>query len=188
MTKSLLSASRIWHRRVSSILFVFFLVVSLTGLMLGWKSLFSTTVYALSKNAKNPKHGKDHQEQHWLPLDTLEIAAAGALTEHTGRNTGHAERADIRLPGGYIEFLFDHSYYVRVEGGTGTVTGIERRYGGWIQDIHDGAIIDSWLGDKAGAVKKFYSTVIGAALLFLTGSGIYLWYKPLLIKKATRRS
>ena len=183
MTKSLLAGSRIWHRRVSSILFVFFLLVCLTGLMLGWKSLFSTTVFAL------PKHsGKGHHGQ-WLPLDSLETAASESLAEHTGMNAGHPERADLRLSNGYIEFMFDKAYYVRVEGASGLVTLIERRYGGWVQDIHDGAIVDSWLGDKAGAAKKIYSTVVGAALLFLTLTGIYLWYKPLLIKrKIARRS
>ena len=85
--------------------------------------------------------------------------------------------------------MFDRGYYVRGDGASGMTTLIERRYGGWIQDIHDGAIVDSWLGDKAGVSKKFYSTVLAAALLFLTLSGIYLWYKPLLIKRnATRRS
>jgi hypothetical protein len=177
MTKSLLAGSRVWHRRVSSILFVFFFLIAVTGLMLGWKSLFSTTVFAL------PKHtGKGHHGQ-WLALDSLETAAAESLSAHTGMSAGHPERADLRFKNGYIEFLFDKSYYVRVDGTSGIVTLIERRYGGWIQDIHDGAIVDSWLGDKAGASKKIYSTVLASALLFLTLTGIYLWYKPLLIKR-----
>jgi hypothetical protein len=149
--------------------------------MLGWKSLFSTTVYALPKHSSNGHHGR------WLPLDSLETAAAESLEAHTGMSAGHPERADLRIAGGYIEFMFDRSYYVRVDGASGLVTLIERRYGGWIQDIHDGAIVDNWLGDKAGASKKIYSTVVGTALLFLTLTGIYLWYKPLLIKRKTTK-
>ena len=182
MAQSLLAGSRIWHRRVSSLLFVFFLLVCLTGLMLGWKSMFSTRVFELPKQAT-----KDHSGQ-WLPLDSLATAAARALEQHTGVKAGHARRADLRLSSGYIEFMFDRGYYVRLDGSNGLVTLIERRYGEWIQDIHDGAIVDNWLGDKAGAAKKIYSSVIGVALLFLSLTGIYLWYKPVLMKRRAART
>jgi hypothetical protein len=74
MKKSLLSGSRIWHRRIGSLLFLFFLLVSLTGLMLGWKSLFSTTIYAeKQQSASKGPH-------HWLPLDSLASAAGSRIS------------------------------------------------------------------------------------------------------------
>jgi hypothetical protein len=178
MKNSLLSASRIWHRRIGSLLFVFFLFVSLTGFMLGWKSLFSTTLY--SAPAGRDRGGSSH----WLALDSLQALAAGALTLHTEAKGDHPGKAEARLSAGYVEFQFKPDYYVRVEGRSGAITLIQRRYGGWIQDIHDGAIVDGWISDKGEVVKKIYSSALALALLFLTLSGFWLWYKPGRIRKA----
>lgn len=176
MAPSLLFTSRVWHRRIGSLLFVFFLLISLTGLMLGWKSMFTTTLY---------KSAPQTQGSSWLPLDTLKDKAETALKSYT--TTKSPERADVRLKSGYVEFQFENSYYVRVAGATGETLQIDRRYGGWIQDIHDGAFIDGWLKDKTGVAKKVYATILGLSLFFLALSGAYLWYKPLLIKNSATR-
>jgi uncharacterized iron-regulated membrane protein len=178
MKNSLLANSRIWHRRIGSLLFIFFALVSLTGLMLGWKSLFSSTVYSA------PGHTHTSSNGHWLPLDSLQTLAAQALTLRTGAPAGRPGKAEARVATGYVEFQFKPNYYVRVEGPSGEITLIQHRYGGWIQDLHDGAIVDGWIKDKGEVVKKLYSSVVSLALLFLTLSGFYLWYRPLRIKKA----
>ncbi|HTI93306.1 MAG TPA: PepSY-associated TM helix domain-containing protein [Puia sp.] len=197
MAKSLLFFSRVWHRRISAALFVFFFIVAATGLMLGWKSLFTTTVFEDKKAKASTAFG------NWLPLDSLERLAASSLEErvpgqrvHAGSASGlavyagsapglpvHAERAEVRIQKGYIDFQFKNYYYVQVDGGSGRTIRIEHKNGGWIQDLHDGAIVDGWLTNKWGISKKLYSSVIALALLALTISGIYLWYKPLLLKK-----
>ena len=61
---------------------------------------------------------------------------------------------------------------------------IEHRAGGWILDLHDGAILEEWTGGKSGISKKVYSSVTGLALVFLTLSGFYFWYKPRQIRQA----
>lgn len=180
MARSLLFTSRVWHRRLGAVLFIFFFMVSLTGLMLGWKSLFSTTVFSMTVAVNK------HETHHWLPLDSLEQAAKNALLQHVNVTAGHSDKAEARLSAGYVDFQFKPDYYVRVEGAKGIVMLIEHRYGGWIQDIHDGAIVDGWLTNKAGISKKLYSSILGIALLLLSISGFYLWYKPILIRKAAR--
>jgi uncharacterized iron-regulated membrane protein len=177
MSRSLLFTSRIWHRRIASILFIFFFIVAITGLMLGWKSLFSTTIF------EDKQVMASSSFKSWLSLDSLESLAALSLAEKTALRPGHSERVDIRLSKGYINFMFKKNYYVQVDGASGKTILIEKRNGGWIQDLHDGAIVDGWFANKSGISKKIYSSVISLALLTLTISGFYLWYKPLLIKK-----
>ncbi len=178
MAKSLLFFSRVWHRRISTVLLVFFFIVAATGLMLGWKSLFTTTVFE-DKQVKASKAFRN-----WLPMDSLERLAAMSLEGRVPGHREHAERAELRIPKGYIDFQFSNYYYVQVDGSSGKTIRIERKIGGWIQDLHDGAIVDGWLTNKWGISKKIYSSVIAVALLALTLSGFYLWYKPKQIKQA----
>ena len=96
MSKSLLFTSRVWHRRIASLLFVFFFLIATTGLMLAWRSLFSTTVFE-----DNQVRGSA-TFKNWLPLDSLECLAARSLTEKTANRFTHSERTDIRLSRGYI--------------------------------------------------------------------------------------
>lgn len=149
----------------------------MTGLMLGWKSMFSTTLY----EAKAPKENN----QPWLPLDALKDKAQKALNGYT--NAKAPDRADIRFKSGYVEFQFADNYYVRLSGETGETLRIDRRYGSWIQDLHSGAFIDGWIKDKGGIVKKTYTAILGLSLFFLALSGAYLWLKPLLIKRSFTR-
>ncbi|HTI12235.1 MAG TPA: PepSY-associated TM helix domain-containing protein [Puia sp.] len=180
MSRSLLFSSRVWHRRVASLLFIFFFLIAATGLMLAWKSLFSTTLYE-GKQVMAPGTFKN-----WLPLDSLEALAARSLTEKAAGPFTHSERADIRLSKGTINFQFKKNYYVQVDGATGRTMLIEQKMGGWLQDLHDGAILDGWISNKSAISKKIYSSVTGLALLFLTISGFYLWYKPKQIRQARK--
>jgi uncharacterized iron-regulated membrane protein len=176
MSKSLLSSSRTWHRRIASLLFIFFFIVALTGLMLGWKSLFTKTIFDNKEIKAEKKLNK------WLSLDTLEVLAAVALNEKTNNHFTHAESIQLRLASGLINFLFKKKYYVQVDGGTGALIHIEQKNGGIIQDIHDGAIVDGWLHLNSEVAKTIYSTIMGLSLLFLVVSGFYLWFKPKQIK------
>ena len=180
MSKSLLFTSRVWHRRIASLLFVFFFLIATTGLMLAWRSLFSTTVFE-----DNQVRGSA-TFKNWLPLDSLECLAARSLTEKTANRFTHSERTDIRLSRGYINLQFKGNFYVQVDGASGKTILIEQKAGAWIQDLHDGAILDGWMSNKSGISKKIYSSVTGLALLLLTISGFYLWYKPKQIKQARK--
>jgi uncharacterized iron-regulated membrane protein len=178
MSASLLSFSRKWHRRIASLLFAFFFIVALTGLMLGWKFLFTKAVF------ENKTIHPSAKFKNWLPLDSLEKRASLSLNMILAKHHyQRSERAELRLAKGYISFLFPGNYNVQLDGATGETIRIEQKNGAWIQDIHDGAIIDSWIGNKSGVVKTVYSSIIGFSLLILTLSGFYLWYKPKKIKQ-----
>jgi uncharacterized iron-regulated membrane protein len=176
MSKSLLQTSRQWHKKIASVLFIFFFLIAATGLLLGWKSIFTSVVFD-NKNVKPATN-----MQNWLPLDSLEKLAAVALNEKTNSKFKEAENIQLKPAKGYINFSFKNYYNIQVDGATGVPLHIEQKNGGIIQDIHDGAIVDGWLTNKAGVSKKIYSTIMALALLFLTVSGFYLWWKPKQIK------
>jgi uncharacterized iron-regulated membrane protein len=178
MAKSLLLNSRLWHRKIASVLFIFFFLISITGVMLGWKYLFTKTIF------DNKKIKAETLLTKWLPLDSLENFATIALAEKTNSKPGHAENIQLRPSKGYINFSFKKNYNVQVDGATGAAIHIEQKNGSLIQDIHDGAIVGDWFNFKTGTAKTIYSTILGLALLFLTLSGFWMWWKPKQIKNS----
>ena len=176
MSKSLLLNSRVWHRKIASVLFIFFFFISLTGTLLAWKSAFTKTI--LENKTLEPSTAL----HAWLPVDSLEIMAVKSLNEKIQGKYKHAEKIELKPSKGYISFSFKNYYTVQLDGATGIPLLIEQKAGGFIQDIHDGAIADSLYNGKSGIAKKVYSTTMGLALLFMTISGFYLWYKPKQLK------
>jgi uncharacterized iron-regulated membrane protein len=177
---SLLSSSRQWHRKIASLLFAFFFIISLTGIMLGWKYLFTKNIYDNKEIKAESKLSK------WLSLDSLENIAAKDINEKTNNKFEHAENIQLRPAKGYINFSFKNNYNIQVDGATGAAIHIEQKNGGIIQDIHDGAIVGDWFGFKSATSKTIYSSIMGFALLFLTISGTYLWWKPKQIKNSKK--
>jgi acid phosphatase type 7 len=182
MTASTLQTSRLWHRRIASLLFIFFFFIAVTGVMLGFKSAFTKIIFD-NKQVKATLSMRD-----WLPLDSLEYIAAAVLNEKTANAFVHAESIQLKPAKAYISFMFKNNFSIQVDGATGAAIHIEQKNGGLIQDIHDGAVLGDWLSLKPGLSKTVYSTVMGLSLFFLTLSGFYLWYKPRRLKLAKKRS
>jgi uncharacterized iron-regulated membrane protein len=180
MAKYLLQSSRQWHKKVASLLFVFFFIISITGVMLAWKYLFTKNIFDNKTVRAETKLNK------WLPLDSLETMATVSLNEKTNSKFEHAENIQLKPAKGYINFSFKNNYSIQLDGATGTVIHIEQKNGGIIQDIHDGAIVGDWFGFKSATSKTIYSSIMGLALLFLTISGTYLWWKPKQIKNSKK--
>jgi uncharacterized iron-regulated membrane protein len=178
MSKSVLHNFRLWHRKIASVLFVFFFIISITAILLGWKSLFTNIIYENKKIIPSVTFKK------WLPLDSLEVLATSSLNKITNNQFKHAENIQVKPSKGLITFAFKNYYNIQVDGETGTTIHLEQKNGGLIQDIHDGAIVDGWLSNKLGLSKKIYTSIMGLALLFLTISGFYLWYKPKQLKQS----
>ncbi|MEI7473075.1 MAG: PepSY domain-containing protein [Chitinophagaceae bacterium] len=180
MAKSLLLQSRLWHRKIASVLFVFFLFISITAIMLAWKAVFTNVIF------DNKKITGDTNFQKWLPLDSLELIAVNSINEKTNNKFKHAESIQLKPAKGYINFTFKNNLNIQVDGATGNTIHIEQKNGSLIQDIHDGAIVDGWVTNKWGLSKKIYSTIMGLALLLLTISGFWMWYKPKQIKQSKK--
>lgn len=174
---SLLTFFRTWHRKLASVLFLFFFFIAVTGLMLGWKSLFTDIIY------DNPQVKPLAESSRWMSFEKLEQFAIKGMSEYTGKHFKQAESILLKPSKGIINFTFKGYYNIQVDGVSGAVVHIEQKNGGWIQDIHDGAILDKLIPNKGGISKTTYSTFIGLSLLFFTISGFYLWYKPRQLKQ-----
>lgn len=177
MSKSLLQRFRNLHKKFASVLFVFFFIIGFTGSLLAFKSFFTKTIF------ENKQVKAEASLLHFLPIDSLEKAAVFAINEKAGTAFKKSEKVEIKISKGTILFYFKDGYSIQLNGETGMPLLVEKKYGGIIQDIHDGAILDSSIVNSFSGFKKGYSLIMGLSLLLLTITGTYLWYKPKMIKK-----
>ncbi|MGB5317310.1 MAG: PepSY domain-containing protein, partial [Robiginitalea sp.] len=98
------------------------------------------------------------------------------------------DRIDIRKNNGMVKFVFaDHYWGVQLDGATGQLLHIERRRSDFIENIHDGSILDNYFGTKQGQIKLVYTSVMGLALLTFTVTGFWLWYGPKQMRRNKKR-
>jgi uncharacterized iron-regulated membrane protein len=166
------------HRYTGALLFVFFFVISLTGLILGWKKnsggiIMSPTYKGSSTNLKE-----------WLSTDSLYRNACVYLRDSVSPElSAEIDRIDIRKEKGTVKFVFtDHFTGLQLDGATGKLLHIEQRRSDYIEKIHDGSILDHYFNTD-GIIKLVYTTIMGIALLIFTITGFWLWYGPKLLRK-----
>ncbi len=179
---NILRISRKIHRLAGIILFVFFFIVAITSLLLGWKK----NSYGLI--LPDTQRGITTDLKKWLPADSLQIIALQALKNHVHENINlDVKRIDIRPDKGVAKFVFDQHYYgVQVDGATGQVLAITTRRSDLIENIHDGSILDAVFKTNSDVFKLLYTTIMGVALLLFTITGFWLWFGPKRMRKKTR--
>jgi hypothetical protein len=170
------------HRTTAIFLFAFFLIVSVTGLMLGWKKNSGGLI--LPPSAK----GISSDLKTWLPIDSLRGIAVKALHDSVSPGlSDELERIDARPQKGMVKFVFADDYWeIQLDGTTGKVLLIDRRRSDIIENIHDGTILDVLFNTKNEQFKLSYTTIMGLSLLMLTLSGFWLWYGPKRLRKQKR--
>lgn len=172
-----LRQTRKLHRLSGISLFVFFFIMAVTGILLGWKKHSAEVIMP------DTYRGTTDDPTAWLPLDTLSLLATGALYESTG-TLSEIDRIDVRPGKGSMKFLFKDGYReVQLDAATGSVLRVGRRYNDLIEQVHDGSIIDDWLGIPDGIFKVFYNSLMGVALVIFTVTGFWLWYGPKRMRK-----
>ncbi len=171
---AILKIARKIHRVTGSLLFVFFFVIAVTGLLLGWKKNTNGLILA------DTQVGRSTDPFHWLPLGVLQDEALRAAHERLSMDSKWAiDRFDVRPDKGIVKILFVDGYWgMQLDCTTGEVLSIERRRSDFIENIHDGIIFDQLLGTRGEPIKLFYTTVMGTALLTFTITGFWLWYGP----------
>lgn len=162
------------HRVAAIYLFVVFIIISVTGLMLGWKKHSGGLLLPESVN------GTSTDLKDWLPLDSLYRNACGILSDSVSAGLScNLERIDIRKEHGMVKFVFaDHFYGIQLDGATGQLLQIERRRSDIIEKFHDGSILDHLFGLRGEYFKRIYTSLTGLALLVLTITGFWIWYVP----------
>lgn len=170
------------HRTTAIFLFAFFLVVSVTGLLLGWKKNSGGLILPPSSK------GVSSDLKTWLPIDSLRGIAVKALHDSVSAGlSDELERIDARPQKGMVKFVFADDYWeIQLDGTTGKVLLVERRRSDIIENIHDGTILDVLFNTENDQFKLSYTTIMGLSLLMLTISGFWLWYGPKRLRKQKR--
>ncbi|MCP9200858.1 PepSY domain-containing protein [Gramella sp. GC03-9] len=166
------------HRTTGALLFIFFFLISVSGVLLGWKKDSFGIILP------ETKEGSTSNLTDWLPLDSLHDKAVLVLRDSVSPDLSSSiDRIDVRKEKGSVKFIFeDHFYGIQLDGATGDVLSIGKRHSDLIENIHDASIIDNYLG-TSGVIKVFYTTIMGIALLIFTVTGFWLWYGPKQMKK-----
>jgi uncharacterized iron-regulated membrane protein len=175
----ILRVARKLHRTTGALLFVFFFIVACTGLLLGWKKHSGGII--LPESYK----GKSTDTKDWLPVAVLHQKALTIAREQISPDLSpELERIDFRPDKGMVKFVFVENYWgVQIDCTTGELLHIERRRSDFIENVHDGSILDIILGTSDGQIKLVYTTIMGGALLLFTISGFWLWYGPKQFRK-----
>ncbi|MBB4079484.1 putative iron-regulated membrane protein [Lewinella aquimaris] len=168
----ILRQTRRIHRWTGVTLFIFFFVIGITSVLLGWKK---DVDYIMPPTSR----GSSTELTEWLPTADLLSMAQVALTDSLGPTYDPTiDRIDYRPDKGSLKFLFkDHYGEVQLDGTTGQVLSIGIRRADFIEQIHDGSIIND-------TVKLIYSTIMGLATIIFTLSGFWLWYGPKQMRKS----
>lgn len=166
------------HRVTGATLFIFFFVVSISGLLLGWKK--NSNDYLLSKTYQ----GTSTELKNWLPIDSLHNQATFYFKKHISTDIPpKAARIEIRKEKGTAKFIFQNYYGIQVDGATGELLHIERRRSDFIEGIHDGSALDVYFNTSGNPIKLIYTTIMGLALLLFTITGFWLWLGPKRMRK-----
>jgi len=167
------------HRITGAFLFVFFFFISVSGILLGWKN--NSNGLILPKT----KIGTSTNLQEWLPIDSLHQIAINNLQDTFPQKIDlEVDRIDIRKSKGIVKFVFKNNYWeVQLDGATGNLLQIGKRNSDFIENLHDGSILDTWFNTSNKPIKLIYTTVMGFALLLFTITGFWLWYGPKRMKQ-----
>lgn len=170
----LLKLFRKLHRISSVYLIVFFLIMSVTGILLGMKKHSRGYLQAVTEQGSTTDLTK------WLTADSLYKIASQVLRDSISPDVStEISRIDMRPRRGAVKFVFsDHYWGVQLDGATGEVLKLERRRSDIIENIHTGLILDFYFNTRGEPIKLVYTVLIGLALLVLTITGFWIWYAP----------
>ena len=169
-----LKLSRRVHHTMGSLLFVMFVVVSLTGLLLGWKKHSGGAILPESHR------GTSTNPSEWLPIHELWSRANELAHRHISPDLSlDLERIDIRPDKGVVKFVFIEDYWgLQLDCATGELLHIERRRSDFIENIHDGSIFDYLFQTSDEQVKLVYTTIGGLSLFLFSVTGFWMWFGP----------
>ncbi|HMQ70056.1 MAG TPA: PepSY-associated TM helix domain-containing protein [Ignavibacteria bacterium] len=174
-----LRAFRKIHRILGMFLFIVFLFISVSGIMLGWKKNSGGMILPESFE------GTSADLRDWLPIDSLHKNAVRILHDSISPGLSEElERIDIRKDKGMVKFVFIENYIgIQIDGATGELLNIETRRSDFIENIHDGSILDYIFNTGNEQIKLVYTSIAGLSLFAFTVTGFWLWFGPKLMRR-----
>jgi hypothetical protein len=80
----------------------------------------------------------------------------------------------------------NHLWEVQLDGKTGELLQLDKRHSDFIENLHDGSVIDNLFGFSSKIFKVIYTTIMGLALILFTITGFWLWYGPKRMKRRNK--
>jgi uncharacterized iron-regulated membrane protein len=168
------------HRTTGVFLFAFYFLIAITGFLLGIKKHSGGLILPKTQN------GTSTELVDFISLDSLQHIAQKEITNFLKESKSvEIDRIDVRPEKGIVKFTFQSNFYeVQLDGATGALLQIDLRRSDIIEKIHDGSIVDYYLGIKSGVFKLIYTSILSIALLLFVITGFWLWYGPKRMRKA----
>lgn len=180
-TESIASFTRTYrrlHKYVAVPLFVFMFLIGLTGVLLGWKKQAGFT--------PPTQQGTNADASQWIGMDSVQNITSTFVTDSLHLDPS-IDRIDIRPDKGVAKVSFEAHYQeIQIDLTTGEILSVERRWNDIIEQIHDGTIVDHFVGTDGAPVKTTYTTLTSLGLMLLSFSGFWLWLNPKRIRKIKR--
>lgn len=153
---------RKWHRWVSILIALPFLVTVTTGILLSTRG-FNTWM--------QPKYPTNHSKELRITFDQM-LEAAKSVPEANVRTWDDVSQIDIRPKSGQIRLRSKHNHWeIQVDGASGAVVHSGQRRVSWIISLHEGAAFGSLV-----RYGLFFPSAIG--VFFLLVSGVWLFFAP----------
>jgi uncharacterized iron-regulated membrane protein len=108
------------------------------------------------------------------------LATLRSVPEAEVRTWQDVDRMDVRPGKGMLKVRCRNGWEVQVDGATGAALYSALRRSDLIEQIHDGSFYGA-------VVHDWVMPAFAVGLLFLTGSGLYLWLEPKLRRRRTPR-
>ncbi len=161
-----LRSSRVWHRLLGITLATFLLISAVTGILLALKKDVDVLQPPTQK-------GESKDLATWKSMSELANLAETAFYQDQPEQKGNLiDRMDVRPSKGIVKILFKKgNWEVQLDGTSGQVKSVAKRHSDWIESLHDGSIVND-------IFKLVSMNLLGFGVLFMIGSGLWLWYGP----------
>jgi uncharacterized iron-regulated membrane protein len=207
----LLAKSRQWHKWGGLIAAIFLIIVGATGIVLNYKQPIFTAL-GLENDPKEMKMKMSPEEKRARrersPSGFTTVSGFGAATVTPDQALALAREMLGEVPLERIELKAEHGEMVyKIKAGSGdelwvnAMTGSRFVKGEYekVKQSSDGAVVarrtdwgkimlDLHTGKIGGEVGKAIMTTASVLLLLLSASGVYLWLKPVLIRRENART
>ncbi len=157
------------HRLGSILIAAPFLVILITGITLQFKKQWSWV--------QPPTH-KGSTTELLVSWDTV-LQTAQSVPESEVKTWADVKRMDVRPSKGLIKLQAGDDWELQIDSATGTLLHSAKRRSDWVEALHDG----SWFHPS---VKLWVFFPIALVLLTLLGTGLYLWWLPIGIRRRRR--
>lgn len=164
------------HKWVGISAAAFLLLIAVTGFLLLLKKEYSWIQPPTQEAERVPMAS---------PLAFLTIEDAWKKVQAQGHPDFEShediDRIDVRPAKRIYKFRSKHNHTeIQVDAVTGKVLSVATRRSDFLESLHDG----SWF---AKPVHDYLMPLVAICLAFLVGSGLWLWVRPILSRRARRK-